>query len=421
MKLQTINVTKEQLRTYLVLYHHLTHTTALESKDDVLSFIKKVGCIQYDPINILAYNSHLVLQSRVHDYNTEDLNELLYKSYQLIDGWDKNLSIYPIEDDHLMAHYRDRAKSYHSKLDKLINEAKPAVLGALQDIGPITSIDIKDSPTIDWWWAPTKAVRAALDHMFACGDIYVHHKVNTRKYYDLIDNHPHIKRNDNNPFLSQRERLSWQILRRINGVGLLPAKRNSYAFIAIDGLKAAERKNIIEDLINEGTIVTLKVSGIDELYYMDVRNQHLLDSVVSSPCDSLLIDGLGKMKASIIAPLDNLIWDRDMIKELFNFEYVWEVYKPKSQRVYGYYVLPVLYGNQFVGRFEGKHNRQTNTLEIVNWYFEDSTTIDENYIVAMAVMLKDFRQFLGAGKVKIMSTCKNKKIVGQIKNTQFTL
>jgi uncharacterized protein YcaQ len=59
----------------------------------------------------------------------------------------------------------------------------------------------------------------------------------------------------------------------------------------------------------------------------------------------------------IVAPLDSILWDRRLVMQLFDFEYVWEVYKPESQRRWGYYVLPVIYGDRFAARLDGRLER----------------------------------------------------------------
>jgi len=88
------NISKRTIRQYLTRYHHLDGNHVLHGKDGILEYIRKVGCIQFDPLNVVGYNSELVLQSRINDFQRDDLYELLYKDRLLIDSWDKNMSIY---------------------------------------------------------------------------------------------------------------------------------------------------------------------------------------------------------------------------------------------------------------------------------------------------------------------------------------
>lgn len=308
-----VTITKQQAKKFLVIYHRLHPDNPLQGEGDLLQYIKKIGCIQFDPINVLAYNSHLVLQSRMPGYKLEWLDRLLYESFELIDAWDKNLSIYHVEDDPFFHRYRERMHRYYSKQYQACHELIPKLRQRIQVEGPMSSLDIKDSPTIDWAWAPTKAVRAALDLMFSNGDIYVHHKVNTRKYYDVIENHPLIKRQED-VFSGDQAYFQWHVERRIGGVGLLPALRDTYGFIAIDGLTAKIRRQTVKDLLALGRIEEIHIEGLASPYYIRRSDLPLLDDLESYSDDLV--------KAHIIAPLDNLIWDRTMIEEIFDFNIV---------------------------------------------------------------------------------------------------
>ncbi len=97
-----------------------------------------------------------------------------------------------------------------------------------------------------------------------------------------------------------------------------------------------------------------------------------------------------------MAPLDNLLWDRKLVKDIFDFEYSWEVYKPVSKRQYGYYVLPVLYGDQLVARFEPEMHRGNEPLIIKNWWWEESYQVKENDIEAMVECFEKFCKYLKA-------------------------
>ena len=83
--------------------------------------------------------------------------------------------------------------------------------------------------------------------------------------------------------------------------------------------------------------------------------------------------------ATFIGPLDNLIWDRDLIRWLFDFDYTWEVYKPAAQRKYGHYVLPVLYGDRFIARVEPIFDRKARVLTVVNWWWEVGVAPDDRW------------------------------------------
>ena len=99
--------------------------------------------------------------------------------------------------------------------------------------------------------------------------------------------------------------------------------------------------------------------------------------------------------AQFLAPLDNLIWDRDMTEELFDFKYSWEVYTPVAKRKYGYYVLPVLYKNRFIARFEPEKCRGKEPLQIKNWWWEPNVKPTENMMKAVGDAFCRFSKYLG--------------------------
>lgn len=95
-----------------------------------------------------------------------------------------------------------------------------------------------------------------------------------------------------------------------------------------------------------------------------------------------------------LAPLDNLLWDRTLIKQVFQFDYSWEVYTPVDKRKYGYYVLPVLYGNRFVARFEPEMYRGEKELNIKQWWWEERVSITDEMIFELKKAFVDFCKYL---------------------------
>ena len=139
---------------------------------------------------------------------------------------------------------------------------------------------------------------------------------------------------------------------------------------------------MLQELVEEGELIELEVEGSKETFYIRKEDEGLLGKPARNNV------------AQFIAPLDNLIWDRGMIKELFNFEYTWEVYTPAAKRKYGYYVLPVLYKNRFVGRFEPEPNRGKTPLQIKNWWWEPGVEQTEEMKNAIDDAVTRFNAFL---------------------------
>jgi uncharacterized protein len=140
--------------------------------------------------------------------------------------------------------------------------------------------------------------------------------------------------------------------------------------------------------------MALQVEGISELLYIRTEDMPLLNEVTQEKYDY-------PARAFILAPLDNMIWDRRLIKELFGFEYRWEVYKPAAERQYGYYVLPVMCEDQFVGRFEPVMDRKNKQLIIKNWWWEPDIIKNERLFDLLKTCFEQFIRFSGAKTVRL--------------------
>ena len=169
--------------------------------------------------------------------------------------------------------------------------------------------------------------------------------------------------NADNPNITQEEHLEWNILRRIGSIGIL-WNRASDAWLGIGGLKASDRNIIFEKLYNKGKIIKVIVDGIEENFYCLSEDRSLIEIVLNS-------DNFMK-RTEFIAPLDNMLWDRKLINKIFDFEYKWEIYTPITQRKYGYYVLPILSGDSFVGRIEVINDRKSRRLIVKNFWLENA-------------------------------------------------
>ena len=106
------------------------------------------------------------------------------------------------------------------------------------------------------------------------------------------------------------------------------------------------------------------------------------------------------LRATFLAPLDNLIWDRRLVEILFGFVYRWEVYKPKEEREYGYYVLPVIYGDRFVARFEPGRDKQSGDIIVKNWWWEPGIKVSSRMRSAIKTCFRRFSQYLGADHIR---------------------
>jgi uncharacterized protein YcaQ len=389
-----VELTKGQARRFMLAHQGLWPPYAVEGKAGVLEFIRRVGCIQFDPLNIVGRNSELALQARVADFQPAMLEELLYADRKLVDGWDKVMSIYCVEDWPCFRRYREGTRRHYGDESRPATAILPQVRQALEERGPLSSLDLDFDQTVDWAWAPTRLARAALESMYAWGELIVHHKVNTRKVYDFASRHiPEALLSAPEPNETEEQFHDWYVQRRLGGVGLLWDKAGG-AWCEMP-LKSKERKAALARLLEQGRVIEVHVEGMSLPLYVRSEDRETLDRALDS--DDV------PPRAVILAPLDNLLWDRRFIEALFGFDYVWEVYKPETERRYGYYVLPILYGDRFIARFEPGRDRQSGALLVKNWWWEDGITPSKKMRSDLRRCFERFLGILGAGDLRVSS------------------
>ncbi len=386
-------LSNQQARRFILLKQGLLGEYRFIGKPGALSYVRQAGCLQFDPVDACGKNAELTLQSRVKNFKKKMLHDLLYRDRALVDYPDKQLSILPVEDWPYFQRFRDVSVRGGEKFDGLA-ALEAQAKAYIRKHGAVTSNTLPIDGNIHWhshihwsgnWAGDTNAARAVLEHLYATGELVIHHKKGTRKYYDLADKHiPERILGAPDPLPDEHEHRKWRVLRRIGAVGMLWNK-NSDAYLFIRGLKAGERQQVFQDLIAEKKIMELQVEGIKEPLYCRVEDAPLLDVACSE--ETL------KTRCEFIAPLDCMMWDRELIHALFGFAYTWEIYTPAAKRKYGYYVLPVLYGDRFIGRIEAVAHTKTSTLQVKNFWYEDGIRQTKKIAHAVNMRLKKFAKF----------------------------
>ncbi len=378
-----MNLSKKQAKSFLLLYHGLLGAHQYEGKDGALAFVRHVAALQYDPIDICGKNAELVLCSRVKHFEKSMLSQLLYEDRALVDYFDKCLSIFPVEDfpylKHRMMYYYNTALS----ADK-IQPITGKILEFITEHGPTCSKDLDFPEKVDWYWNDSKLSRVALEHLYYNCQLGIAFKKGTIKYYDLLENCMKTpKYRQEYTFQTEAQRFQWHVLRRIKATGLLWNKASD-AWLNIHGLTAKNRTEAFDDLVQAGQILALSVEGISPKCYIPSSAKPVLEDVIAGTHH--------KKRCELIAPLDSLIWDRKLIKALFDFDYKWEIYTPKEKRKYGYYTMPIVYGADFVGRIELQCNRKTEVLTIENLWLEPWFKETKTFHLALNRTIKGLEQ-----------------------------
>ena len=365
-----ITMTREQARRFILSKQGLLGQYRFAGKEGAYRYIRRAGCIQYDPVDVCGKNAELTLQSRVHGFTKKMLADLLYKDRLLVDYTDKELSVWPSEDWPYFSSYRDRSRTHGAGFPGIPELEKQAV-AFIRENGPVSSDTLPIRGKVFWHssmhWSGNRhgtspAARSVLEQLYTDGVLLIHHKSGSRKYYDLADKY--FSRDlleADNPCPDEMSFIQWRIRRRIGAVGLL-WNRRSDAFLGIE-MTADQRDEAFEKLESDDVIRKTAVEGIRFPLYFLTEDLPLAEAVLADAVDR-------KPRLEFLAPLDPMLWDRKLIEAVWDYRYSWEIYTPAQKRKFGYYVLPMVYGEKMAGRIEAAADRKAETLVIKNIWFE---------------------------------------------------
>ena len=278
-------------------------------------------------------------------------------------------------------------RPYHDR-EILQAEADVArsILAEIDVRGALSSQDFDDRHRYsdDTWNGQTRAGRV-LRALWACGDIVTHHRKNGLHYYDRPARVIPSQHYEQPPLLDKEAYARWIIGQRYRAVGLL--RPNSEACIWSACGDGPTRKRAIAQLVEEGTLTPVHVGEKGWLYYIHKDALPLLDAELLDP------------RVIFLGPLDNILWDRKAVQQLFDFDYIWEVYKPALQRRWGYYVLPVFYGDRFIGRLDSRLEKGIWT--IARWWWEPEIVPDGEMLDALRGATASFLYYLQADGVQV--------------------
>jgi len=402
----TYSLSIEELRSFLVRYHSLDNYDQLSGRtgnqtspsSQIKKLLRRLGSVQYDPLNVVGRNPDLVFQSRIKGYTMGLLDELLYKERSLIDGWDKEMSIYLIADWPYFNRIRQcRKKSAGKTLERRgqgeVFSYLPRIIEEIKNRGPLSARDIKLGATQKNRWGHRQVSGAALDYLNAAGKLGIKSKKNAQKVYDSIENLvPEKLLKAPEVFTCEDDFLEWYFLRRIGSIGAYWF-RNGPGWLGYYLSDSNLRRKTLKSLEEKKLIVPIKVPEINETFYMRRKDVPILNE--KDKFDNT---------ARFLAPLDNMLWDRLLLQKVFNFQYTWEVYVPEDRRKFGYYVLPVLYQNNLIARVEPVKHEKGRPFSIKNWWWEPAyskfgTKERREIKEAVAKGLDNFAAYLGSDGV----------------------
>jgi uncharacterized protein YcaQ len=418
-------ISKEVARRFLALRHFLAPPRSLPAKAaSVMRVIDRLGSLQFDPLEVAGRNHDLVLLSRISGYRRNWTEELLYRERVLYETYNKGLSLVPTAE---LPFYRitwDRNRIAHE--GKAFDEHAPLVEELLQRIrasGPMSSTDVEPRAAIDWYWRPTNQVRALLEALAEAGILGLARREGNRRVYDLAERLFPADLLADRP--TQDEQRRHKLLSRFRAHGLLGTSGQAEIWMGtgpverrggIAATTAADRAQRRGELIDQGLLTPVAVEGLKGDRFVLSEELPLLDQAEREIASGRPPSGRSPGVA-FLAPLDPLVWDRQLLRPLFGFDYIWEVYVPASKRRWGYYVLPIWFGDTLVGRIEPRIDRQAKALRILGIWWEDGfdPLVADGFVDGFADALEAHRRFGDVKTIRLPRLARHRALAAAVK------
>jgi uncharacterized protein len=385
-----VKVTAETARRFLVTRHFLAPARSLAGgADAVLEVFRKLGSIQFDPIAVAGRNHDLVLHARVAGYEPAWCDEL-YERREIFEVTNKALSFVLTSEFPWFRHVMGRkGPRFHAAALTDNPAVAERVLDRIRTEGPLSTRDFEPEtgPTKNWFGMPENAVRAVLESYTVTGEIGLARRDGNLRYYDLLERL--LPAEVLGHEVPEREQLLHKLLSRYRAHGLLGAGGAGGTFARI--ADPPVRNELFRELVERAALVPVEVDGVRGKRFVLGEELASLEAP-PEPTPSL----------AFIAPFDSLLWDTAFLASLFDFDYVWEGFFPAAKRRWGYYVLPILFGDRFVGRIEPRIDRDRARVEVLDIWWEDgfAPRRADGFVDAMRDALRAYLRFAGADRLE---------------------
>ena len=348
--------------------------------DDVYDAVRRLGRVQMDPTAVVARTEHLVLYSRIGAYDRAHLERLMWKERKLFEYW---AFIVPMADLPLVRRTMDDMRNGRSRWSRYLtrwmtdNAAfRKAVLRELTRRGPLKSRDIEDTSNIAYessGWNGNRNVGRMLDALWATGEVAIVGREGQERVWGLAKHwYPKVRR------ASVSEVARAVTTRVLRTRGLVRLKDFNSGFDSQpEGWDKA-----LADLVREGQAENVTIEGVKGSFY------------AWQP----YLERRFRARTAVLSPFDRLIHDRVRSRELFDLDYLLEIYVPPRKRRWGYYVLPVLDGDRFVARFDARREPDTGTFRVLALHAEPGATPDRARVVAREV--RSLAKWLGLRNIE---------------------
>ncbi len=364
--------------------------------------LKTMEAVQMDPVSVIAQSHDIVLWGRVLDYHPEFLSRLLYEERRFFD-YGGGLMIYPMEE---LPHWRlvmDRRKDgkrwseFARENSKLINRVKREV----KDRGPLRKRELAGQKVDHYRGGKDSGV--ALYYLWLTGEMMTHHLQGKERVYDFLENVAPQEFLHRSPVEATELYFAEKAIAHL-GLSNARAFRIGWKGLIERPVDLQEAKAVLAKLVESKRIASLLLEGEKDPCYYLADDTSILQTLNQGevPEQWRPLETSTAEEVIFLSPLE-YISARGRAKTLFDFDYIWEIYKPATKRQYGPYTMPVLYGDQLVARLDAKLDRPNRHLIINGFWPEEWFRLDSAYSVSLAKGLARFRRFLGIDPVDTTS------------------
>ncbi|MBW2733586.1 MAG: YcaQ family DNA glycosylase [Deltaproteobacteria bacterium] len=360
-------------------------------KAGVADLIGRLGYVQIDTIHVLQ-RAHLhTLWTRLADFRAKDLHQLQAVDRNIFEYWAHAMCYLPMED---FRYFRPRMKRYERPSDtwtkdrlERVEHLLPMVLKRIKEEGPLGAADFKTPEkrkSSGWWdWKPAKS---ALELLFWQGKLMISERKNFSRRYDLTERV--LPKSTNKKMPNQEQLATFLIDRALSAMGIATLKEIVQFYHHIG--KQVDIAPVLQKAVGAKTVLPVAIKTLKGPYYVLPPWLERLSTLKTMP-----------QRVHILSPFDNFAIQRDRMRKLFDFDYVLECYLPQSRRKFGYFVLPIMVGQRFMGRMDCKAERARSELVVKNLFLEPSFRPGTSSIKSFLKKLDAFASFNACDTVRI--------------------
>jgi hypothetical protein len=403
-RVAVLTISKSTQRRFLLGKQGLYPGHRWRGKAGVVAALQAGADVQVDPLNVVARSPDIALFGRVLDYRPDLLQALLYEDRACFESGGA-VNVHPIEELPYwrVAMARKVQEPRHAQFAQEQAAAIEMVRQAIHNEGPRSAADFQDSSIRRGVKAGSRTFRSsklanqALYYLWLAGELMTHHRQGPGRVYDLRER---LVPTRFNGMATVEEAEGFFALHVLQRGGFLPAQQWRAWFAGTAGrpVEMREAADRLEALERAGTITQVLVADAPKApCYLLAADLPLLEALHAGHVPSAWqpLGPTTEDEMVFLAPLE-ILTARGRALSLFDFEYLWEVYKPPEQRRWGYYTLPVLYQDRLVARTDLKLERAANTLVVKGFWLESHAIITEQFVTALARAVARFMDFIGA-------------------------